>query len=57
MSDDQPTYVLDEPVTDPEAEDAVQRGTGNADATKRTSPLTGESPAENREENGEDYGD
>jgi hypothetical protein len=37
--------------------DAVQRGTGNADRTKDVSPLTGVSPAEDRVENGEDYGD
>lgn len=37
--------------------DAVQRGTGLADRTEDVSPLTGDSPAEARAENGEDYGD
>jgi hypothetical protein len=37
--------------------DAVQRGTGNADATERTSPLAGKSPAEDRIARKASYGD
>lgn len=37
--------------------DAVQRGTGNADRTADVSPLTGESPAEDRVTNKANYGD
>lgn len=36
---------------------AVQRGTGLADRTEDVSQLTGDSPAEDRAENGSDYGD
>jgi hypothetical protein len=36
---------------------AVQRGTGNADRTEDVSPLTGNSPAEDRVENNASYGD
>lgn len=36
---------------------AVQIGSGDADRTEDVSPLTGDSPAEDRAENGEDYGD
>lgn len=36
---------------------AVQRGTGNADRTEDVSPLTGESPAEDRVANKASYGD
>lgn len=35
----------------------VIRGTGNADATTRVSPLTEDSPAEARAANGSEYGD
>lgn len=37
--------------------DAVQVGTGDADRTGDKSPLEGLSPAEDRAENGEDFGD
>lgn len=37
--------------------DAVQRGTGNADATARVSPLEGDTPVEQREADAEAYGD
>lgn len=36
---------------------ATQKGTGLADRTEDESPLAGESPNENREEEGEEYGD
>jgi hypothetical protein len=36
---------------------AVQRGTGNADRTEDVSPLTGDSPAEDRVANKANYGD
>jgi hypothetical protein len=36
---------------------AVVTGTGAADARERTSPLTGESPAERREAHGSEFGD
>lgn len=37
--------------------DAVVRGTGNADATERVSPLEGDSPVEQRAADGSSYGD
>jgi len=37
--------------------DAVQRGTGLADRTEETSPLTGKSPVTYRSEHASDYGD
>lgn len=41
----------------PEGPPAVVTGTGDADRRGEVSPLTGESPAEDREANGSDFGD
>ena len=41
----------------PEEAGAIQRGSGDADRTEDVSPLTGASPAEQREANGSDFGD